>query len=85
MQSSTQTTPIPKINRGKVVYPQKDINNQPTKYVKIVEKYNPEILKNLQSHPRWSECVFCTQSIGHPCEDSWMIPEDLYELVVNKL
>ena len=30
-------------------------------------------------HPRWSECIFCTEIPGHPCEDStYAVPESIY-------
>lgn len=35
-------------------------------------------------HPRWSECIFCTEIIGHLCPDnSYMVPESLYKEVNN--
>lgn len=38
----------------------------------------PEI-QDFMGHPRWSECVFCSEIEGHPCEDStYAVPEDLY-------
>lgn len=43
----------------------------------------PEI-QNFMSHPRWSECIFCTEIEGHPCPDSsYMVPESLYKEVNN--
>lgn len=43
----------------------------------------PEI-QNFMDHPRWSECIFCVEIAGHPCPDnSYMIPESLYEEVNN--
>ena len=45
----------------------------------------PEI-QNFMSHPRWSECIFCTEIEGHPCPDSsYMVPESLYKEVNNEL
>lgn len=39
----------------------------------------PEI-QLFMDHPRWSECIFCTEIEGHPCPDSsYMIPESLYK------
>lgn len=44
----------------------------------------PEI-QDYMEHPRWNECIFCTEIEGHPCPDStYMIPEDLYDEVNNK-
>lgn len=38
----------------------------------------PEI-QDYMEHPRWNECIFCTEIEGHPCPDNtYMIPEDLY-------
>lgn len=43
----------------------------------------PEI-QTFMDHPRWSECIFCTEIEGHPCPDnSYMVPESLYEEVNN--
>ena len=43
----------------------------------------PEI-QTFMDHPRWSECIFCTEIIGHPCPDnSYMVPESLYKEVNN--
>ena len=43
----------------------------------------PEI-QTFMDHPRWSECIFCTEIIGHPCPDnSYMAPESLYKEVNN--
>lgn len=72
---NTQKTPIPKIDRPKVSYPE----IEKTKYI-LVEW--PEI-QMLMEHPRWSECVFCTEIPGHPCPDStYAVPEDLYNEVL---
>lgn len=39
-------------------------------------------IQDFMEHPRWSECVFCTEIDGHPCEDStFAVPEDLYNEV----
>lgn len=53
----------------------------------VMEKYIlvgwPEI-QEFMEHPRWSECVFCTEIPGHPCPDStYAVPESLYEEVTN--
>lgn len=53
----------------------------------VMEKYIlvgwPEI-QEFMEHPRWSECVFCTEIPGHPCQDStYAVPESLYEEVTN--
>lgn len=46
-----------------------------TKY--ILETW-PEIQQYMH-HPRWNECIYCTEIDGHPCPDSaYMIPESLY-------
>lgn len=52
------------------------------KYVKVSW---PEI-QDFMNHTRWSECIFCQSIDGHEVEDStYMIPEDLYQEVMNKL
>lgn len=39
----------------------------------------PEV-QLFMDHPRWSECIFCTEIAEHPCPDnSYMIPEEIYE------
>lgn len=39
----------------------------------------PEI-QYFMDHPRWCECIFCTEIEGHPCNDStYAVPESLYE------
>lgn len=53
--------------------------------IRIMKKYIlvsfPEI-QDFMEHPRWSECVFCIEIDGHPCEDStFAVPEDLYNEV----
>lgn len=53
----------------------------------VMEKYIlvgwPEI-QEFMEHPRWSECVFCTEIPGHPCPDStYAVHESLYEEVTN--
>lgn len=53
----------------------------------VMEKYIlvgwPEI-QEFMEHPRWSECIFCTEIPGHPCPDStYAVPESLYEEVTN--
>lgn len=43
----------------------------------------PEI-QMFMDHPRWSECIFCTEIPGHPCEDStYAVPESIYEEVMS--
>lgn len=43
----------------------------------------PEI-QDFMEHPRWSECIFCMETEGHPCPDNaYMVPESLYEEVNN--
>ena len=43
----------------------------------------PEI-QEFMNHPRWSECIFCVEIEGHPCDDSlYMVPEDIYYEVVD--
>lgn len=38
----------------------------------------PEI-QDFMEHPRFNECIFCTDIEGRPCPDSsYMVPEDLY-------
>jgi len=37
-------------------------------------------------HPRWSECIYCYEIEGHPCETgSYMIPESLYNEIYGKV
>ena len=55
----------------------------------IMEKYVlvsfPEI-QYFMDHPRWSECIFCIEIEGHPCEDStYAVPEDLYYQVTREI
>ena len=55
--------------------------------VKALERYIlvewPEI-QTFMDHPRWGECIFCTEIVGHPCPDnSYMVPESLYKEVNN--
>ena len=52
-----------------------------------IEKYIlvgwPEI-QMFMEHPRWSDCIFCTEIPGHPCGDStYAVPESLYEEVMK--
>lgn len=52
-----------------------------------VEKYIlvdwPEI-QMFMEHPRWSECIFCTEIPGHPCGDStYAVPESIYNEVFS--
>lgn len=52
-----------------------------TKYILVSF---PEI-QDFMDNPRFSECIFCTEIEGHPCEDStYAVPEDLYNEVYNK-
>lgn len=45
----------------------------------------PEI-QYFMEHPRWSECIFCIEIEGHPCEDStYAVPEDLYYQVTREI
>lgn len=62
------------------------INISPA-FQQTLEKYVlvewPEI-QIFMDHPRWGECIFCTEIIGHPCPDgSYMVPESLYKEVNN--
>ena len=55
----------------------------------IMEKYVlvsfPEI-QYFMEHSRWSECIFCQEIEGHPCEDStYAVPEDLYYQVTREI
>lgn len=44
----------------------------------------PEI-QSFMNHPRWSECIFCTEIDGHPCPaNSYMVPEEIYEELLTK-
>ena len=73
---NTQKTPIPKIDRAKVVYPQLPPNGN----YKLVTF--PEI-QDFMLHPRFGECIFCVEIVGHPCPDStYAVPEDLYNEVL---
>ena len=52
-----------------------------------IEKYIlvdwPEI-QMFMEHPRWSECIFCTEIPGHPCGDStYAVPESIYNEVFS--
>lgn len=50
------------------------------KYIKVEW---PEI-QDFMHHPRWNECIFCTEIEGHPCSDNtYMVPEDLYDEITN--
>ena len=43
----------------------------------------PEI-QEFMEHPRWSECIFCTEIPGHPCGDStYAVPESIYNEVFS--
>lgn len=81
MQQTTQSTPIPKINRGKVSYPQSSIGESPKRYIKV---FGDSAVSAFMNSQRWSECIACARVHGHYCEpNTWMIPEDLYNLISN--
>lgn len=41
-------------------------------------------IQDFMEHPRWSECIFCKETDGHPClEAVYAVPEDLYNEVYN--
>ena len=43
----------------------------------------PEI-QEFTMHPRWSECIFCTEIPRHPCGDStYAVPESIYNEVFS--
>ena len=43
----------------------------------------PEI-QMFMEHPRWSECIFCTEIPGHTCEDNtYAVPESIYNEVFS--
>ena len=45
----------------------------------------PEI-QYFMENSRWSECIFCNEIEGHPCEDStYAVPEDLYYQVTREI
>ena len=72
----TQKQPNPKIVKPKVSYPVLE----KTKYYLVSF---PEI-QQFMMHPRWDECIFCTEVPGHPCADStYAVPESLYEEVMS--
>lgn len=49
-----------------------------TKYVLVGW---PEI-QWFSEHPRFEECKFCIEIVGHPCPDcTYAVPEDLYDEV----
>ena len=53
----------------------------------VMEKYLlvgwPEI-QMFMDHPRWSECIFCTEIPGHPYKNStYTIPESIYNEVFS--
>ena len=74
----TQITPQPKINKAKIAYPS-IASLEKTKYIMCSW---PEV-QLFMNCKRWSECIFCIDIEGHPCEDStYMIPEDLYNKVM---
>lgn len=74
----TQVTPQPKVSKAKVSYPEISSLRE-TRYVKCSW---PDI-QMFMHHKRWSECIFCIDIEGHPCEDdTYMIPEDLYNKVM---
>ena len=83
----SQKNPQPKINKGHVAYPElrnPELRNPepPQRYIKVSDA--SEISLFVQSS-RWSECIACKYINGHFCKPNiWMIPEDLYNLVMNR-
>ena len=87
----SQKNPQPKINKGHVAYPDlrdPELRNPnlrnpetPQRYIKVSD--DSEIRLFVKS-PRWSECIACKCINGHFCKpNTWMIPEDLYKLVME--
>ena len=87
----SQKNPQPKINKGHVAYP--ELRNPelrdpelrdpelPQRYIKVSD--DSEIRLFVKS-PRWSECIACKCINGHFCKpNTWMIPEDLYKLIME--
>lgn len=81
MIATTQTTPLPKINKGKIAYPKVSTQDQPQRYIKVSDDSE---LRLFVKSSRWSECIACKSINGHYCSpNTWMIPEDLYNLVME--
>lgn len=82
----SQKNPQPKINKGHVAYPElrdPELRDPelPQRYIKVSD--DSEIRLFVKS-PRWSECIACKCINGHFCKpNTWMIPEDLYNLIMN--
>ena len=82
----SQKNPQPKINKGHVAYPElRDPElrdpEPPQRYIKVSD--DSEIRLFVKS-PRWSECIACKCINGHFCKpNTWMIPEDLYKLIME--
>ena len=87
----SQKNPQPKINKGYVAYIElrnPELRNPklcdletPQRYIKVSD--DSEIRLFVKS-PRWSECIACKCINGHFCKpNTWMIPEDLYNLIMN--
>lgn len=92
----SQKNPQPKINKGYIAYPElrnpelrnPELRNPETQNSKSSQRYikvsdASEISLFIQSS-RWSECIACKCINGHYCSpNTWMIPEDLYNLLIN--
>lgn len=79
MQQTTQSAPMPKINRGKVSYPQTSTDESPKRYIKV----SGDAVSAFMNSQQWSECIACARVHGHYCDpNTWMIPEDLYNLIM---
>ena len=92
----SQKNPQPKINKGHVAYPElrdpglrnpelrnPELRNPepPQRYIKV--SGDSEIRLFVKSS-RWSECIACKCINGHFCKpNTWMIPEDLYNLIMK--
>ena len=77
----SQKNPQPKINKGHVAYPGLCDPDTPQRYIKVSD--DSEIRLFVKSS-RWSECIACKCINGHFCKpNTWMIPEDLYNLIMN--
>ena len=77
----SQKNPQPKINKVHVAYPDLHDLETPQRYIKVSD--DSEIRLFVKS-PRWSECIACKCINGHFCKpNTWMIPEDLYNLIMN--
>lgn len=87
----SQKNPQPKINKGHVAYPElhdPELRNPELRDPKVPQRYikvsdDSEIRLFVKSS-RWSECIACKCINGHFCKpNTWMIPEDLYKLVMK--